>query len=109
MLPEFIATLSDDMRLVVSPQGQAFHKVQELAKQALEIVLTAEGVAESIKKETIPGVAHALRQVDMKDDNNKIIIKTFTGWNSNLNCWHVYIEFPFETFWEDKNRPIGEG
>ena len=106
---EYIATFSDLMRIALTYDEIAKENVKKLTEQVVEIIMMTEGVAESLKRDSISGVSRALRQVDMKDDDETVILKTFTGWNPNFNCLHVFIEMPSETFWEDKNRPIGEG
>lgn len=104
-----LCTLSDALRAeAVTPMAKK--KVALWANSALNAILTAKGVADSLKNEGFPGVARALRQVDLKDDDQKIIAKSFTFWNYDSNCWHVLLEGPQETHWENfHGGKIGRG
>lgn len=109
MKPRYIASFSDLMRIALKNDTIATNNAQKLAEQALDIILSTEGVADSLKKESISGISKSIRQVDMKNDDNEVMLKTFTGWNDKENCWHILLEFSFETFWENRNKPIGKG
>lgn len=37
-----------------------------------------------------------MRQIDIKDDDGKIIFRCFVAWNKEHNCWHVLMELPEE-------------
>ena len=109
MKQKYIATFSDLMRIALVNDDVGKAKAQELAEEAVDIITNAEDIAKSLKNETIAGVTKAIRQIDMKNEKDEIILKTFTGWNIDLNCWHVLLEFAFETYWENRTKPIGKG
>ena len=104
----YIASLSDQLRFAAQLVEGTTQKIQTLAEDAVNTIVDTEGVADSLKGD-IAGVFKSLRQIDMKNERNEIIVKTFTGWNKDKDCWHVFIEFPFENYWEERHRSVGKG
>lgn len=103
----YIATYSDRMRLAMQFSPASQQKVQTLVEDVVNTISDAEDIAASLKGD-VDGLFKSLRQIDMKNEDEQVILKTFTGWNKQLNCWHVFVEFPTENFWE-KGRTIGKG
>lgn len=104
----FICTLSPLLRLGVQVKNMG-DKMSKLAAGAVKGILEQEGVAESLKRDSMPGVTQAVRQIDMKTKEGQIITKGFVMWNTQLNCWHVLLEGPSETYWEDQHKVVGQG
>ena len=91
----YVVSLSKLMRLRLS-----FDDISEqLNKLGKEIAETFENNPEL--NENLKNDLKGMRQLDVKDHNGTIIYKTFTMWNTEQNCWHVLMELPTETVWED--------
>jgi len=108
---QFVCSLSSKMRSCLQlPMFEGIKvKIVDLTKSIVDTITSTDGVADSLKKESLPGVAKAMRQIDLRNDDGAVVFKSFTCWNYELKCWHVFLEGPEETFWEEQHSPIGNG
>lgn len=69
--------------------------------QALEGVITAPGVADSLK-EPAPDGYKAMRGITMRKwANGPAFLDCYVFWNYDHDCWHILIEAPNEGYWQD--------
>ena len=104
----YIATLSPTLKLgfeIVSPSSRS--KMVKIVEGAVEGIMQTEGVADSLIKGS--SLIKSVRQIDIKNDDQKVMFKTFISWDKDQNCWQVFVEGANETYFEDKLKPIGKG
>lgn len=107
----FVCSLSAKLRLVLALMPNIRERMTKIAHGVVQTITTTEGVAESLRKESLAGVIKALRQIDLRGSKMEILFKSYTFWNYELKCWHVLLEGPEETFWEQQHKKLflGEG
>lgn len=104
----FVCSFSPLLRLGVKVKNMG-DKMSKLAMGVVKGIIEQDGVAESLKRDSIPGITQAVRQIDMKTSEGQLIVKGFVMWSSELKCWQVLLEGPSETYWEDQRQVLGKG
>lgn len=86
---------------------------RKAASQALEGVITAPGVADSLK-EPVEGYK-VMRGITMRKwPGGPAFLDCYVFWNYHYDCWHILIESPEEGYWKayhekkDQEFPIHE-
>lgn len=107
----FVCSLSSKLRLALTLMPNIRERMTKIAHGVVQTITTTEGVAESLRRESLVGLIKALRQIDLRGSNMEILFKSYTFWNYELKCWHVLLEGPEETFWEQQHKKLflGEG
>lgn len=98
--PPHVASMSPALRLLANISPVLRIRIGQYVASVAYAISQMEGVVESLKRETIPGEARAMRQLDIKDSDEKVQFKTFTCWLETHGCLCVLIEFGTEDHWE---------
>ena len=106
---KFVASLSDTLRIMVAYMPQTREQLAQLANSVAFEIASRPDIVESLKSGIIPGTVRPMRQLDIKDDDQKIQFKTFTLWDADRGCLCVLMEGGEEMYWEDKNQVVGSG
>jgi hypothetical protein len=103
----YVVSLTKNLRLLVALGGQpAKEKMESLGKSLATRFENDHIINEAVRYDPRAGPnVKAIRQVDIKENEN-IVLKTFVSWNKELNCWHIFVELPEETVWEDGGTNI---
>jgi hypothetical protein len=108
--PPFIASLSEKLRLACTLMPEVKEKMVPILKGTVAELTSRDDVVESLKRESMPGVARAMRQVDIRDHTKEnILFKTFTFWDTDNGCWCILVESADENYFEDRHETIGRG
>lgn len=99
---DILVSLTHNMRLMVAMMDRStLEKFIEILGSVIHGILDTPGIPESLKSD-MPGGCISLRQCDLKTEpDSPPVFKTFTFWNKESQCWHLLVELPEETYWEE--------
>lgn len=114
--PPYLASCSPTIKAalpMVQQNGMA-SSFQKAVTLALEAVISAPGVADSLKEPQKDGYK-AMRGITMRKwENGPAYMDCYVFWSYSYDCWHILIELPNEGYWRDyhnknnKEFPIHE-
>lgn len=104
----YIATLSPNLKLGCDIITSVRSKIVKIVESAVEGIMQTEGVADSLINDSLL-LIRSVRQIDIKNDDQKLVFKTFISWDKDKQFWQVFMEEANETYFEDKLKPIGNG
>ena len=87
--------------LPVLKSTERFDSFKKIIDSAVDGVLSAPGVAESLKVKYVnDNKTRVMRGITMrKYDGGPAILECYVFWDWNYNSWHVFVEAPGENFW----------
>lgn len=101
---QFVVSLTKNLRNLVTMIGETGkQKMEEIGKSLAHQFDNDAALKESLQNDPrVEDGDRAMRQVDIrKDEDNSLLFKAFVSWNKQLKCWHIFLELPEETIWED--------
>lgn len=99
----FVVSLTKSLRMLASLGGEkAKEKIETIGRNLAHDFESDPALKESLQNDprALPN-DRVMRQVDIKEEDNSLLFKAFVSWNKELNCWHIFLELPGETVWED--------
>lgn len=100
-IPHLIS-LTKTLRIATCSCEKTKNRIEEIGKSLAEKFENDPVLNDSLKNDpACNSTNRVLRQVDLKDDDGKIMLKAFVFWNKEMNCWHIFMELPCENDWEN--------
>ena len=106
--PFFEAAYSPLVQLANQMGGKEHEdRLRRLLEATVKSISSKPDVVRSLCGVKPPGGTH-YRQCDLRaTEDGPIVIKTFTGWNHERQCWRIMVEAPEEQ-WAEQNQEHAE-
>lgn len=99
----YIASLSDQARLLKNVlAGPALEKFCKIIEDTIEEFDGDEQLKAGLQVKPFGLKGSTMRQCDLKSGpDGPIFMKSFLSWNSEHDCWHIFLEMPKENWIEE--------